>query len=277
VVAAAINEWERLFAELWREPRRCLKLVCDRRLCDPRDALGEYVALRDRNRPLSPTVDKPAILGSHPLFRELGSAIRAKLAERAKIRNVDSGAIIFSKGDAGTALFAVCSGTVEVIAPSIDGKSAVFNLITEGEIFGEIALLDGQPRTANAVAFTDCKLMVIERRDFLPLLRSQPDLTIRLVELLCSRLRRTTEQVEDLMFLDLRGRLVKTLLRLTEMAKPERRIAISQSDLSQIVGLSREMINRQLQIWAKNGWIKLERRGITVLAPGTLSRIIGKE
>jgi CRP-like cAMP-binding protein len=171
-------------------------------------------------------------------------------------------------------MFAVCSGIVQVNSASSEGKSAVFNQISQGEIFGEIALLDGQPRTADAAAFTDCRLMIIERRDFLPLLHDFPDVAIKLLELLCSRLRRTSEQVEDLMFLDLKGRLTKTLLRLSKESDDGRGITMSQADLSQMVGMSREMINKQLQVWAKDHWISLARKRITVLQPDALARIV---
>jgi CRP/FNR family transcriptional regulator, cyclic AMP receptor protein len=226
---------------------------------------------------LSPDAfSKPAILGSHPLFGVLAPEIRDKLCACAKTRNAERGSIIFSKGDAGTCLFTVCSGTVQVIVPSVEGKSAVFNFIGDGDVFGEIALLDGRPRTADAVAFTDCKLMTIDRRDFIPLLRSRPEVAIILIEILCERLRQTTEQVQDLMFLDLRGRLVKSLLRLSQK-ESNGRISISQNDLSQIVGMSREMINKQLQVWANNRWILLERKRITVLRPDALAQIVADE
>jgi CRP/FNR family cyclic AMP-dependent transcriptional regulator len=218
--------------------------------------------------------DKVALLEGHPLFREFGAEERYRLAGYAAIKHVKRGKIIFSKGEIGGSLFAVCTGTVEVVVPSVDGKTAVVNLIGEGEIFGEIALLDGGPRSADAVAFSDCKLMMIERRHFLALLRANPEITIKLIKVLCARLRRTTEQVEDLMFLDLKSRLVKTLLRLGKSTRPEGRITISQSELSQIVGLSREMINKQLQIWARDGWITLARRCIIVDRPEALARIL---
>jgi CRP-like cAMP-binding protein len=209
-------------------------------------------------------------LGSNLLFRELAPDIRARIGSYATMRNVERGKVIFAKGDPGSCLFAVCSGTVQVTAPSEAGKNAVLNMIGEGEIFGEIALLDGQPRTADAVAHTDCTLMVIERRDFIPLLHNEPDIAIRVIEILCARLRGTTEQVEDLMFLDATTRLSKVLLRLSKAAKPEGRISVTQGDLSSMVGLSREMINKQLGIWARKNWIRLERRQITVLKPDFL-------
>ena len=220
--------------------------------------------------------DKSTLRSGYPLFRELGHEAWDRLAAYTMKRHVERGRTIFSKGDIGTCLFAVRSGIVKVIVPSVEGRSAVFNLVREGDIFGEIALLDGGPRTANAVAFTDCKLIVIERRDFLSLLRAYPDVTIKLLEVLCSRLRRTTEQVEDLMFLDLKSRLVKTLLRLSQVGA-DREISISQDDLSQIVGLSREMINKQLQVWVKGRWIKLSRKRITVVEPEALAGILVEE
>ena len=231
---------------------------------------------RRTEQPSTSTSGQTAMLASHFLFRDLGPEIHERLSSYANLKTIERGTTIFSKGDVGTSLFAVYSGVVQVTTLSASGKNAVFNLIREGEIFGEIALLDGGQRTADAVAFTDCTLMVIERRDFLPLLRSHPEMTIKLLEVLCARLRQTTEQVEDLLFLDLRSRLVKTLLRLAQMT-PNGEIKISQDDLSQIVGMSREMINKQLQVWAKDQWISLGRRRIVVLQPDALARIVAEE
>jgi CRP-like cAMP-binding protein len=219
--------------------------------------------------------DKSALLARHPLFRELGPDVLGRLATYATTRTISRGTTLFAKGDPGDCLYAVVKGSMQVMVPSLEGKNAVVNLIGEGGILGEIALLDGHPRTADAIAFSDCTLMVIERREFIPLLRDNPDVMLRLLEVLCARLRRTTEQVEDLMFLDLQSRLAKTLLRLSTMAGCDGAIEISQSDLGQFVGLSREMINKQLQIWAKDDWIRLDRRKITVLNKGALERIVG--
>jgi CRP/FNR family transcriptional regulator, cyclic AMP receptor protein len=224
-----------------------------------------------RNRLDPAPFDKAALLGRHPLFRELGRGVVDRIAAYATTKGVKRGTPIFAKGDAGTCLFAVCSGTVEVAVLSAEGKNAIVNLIKEGEVFGEIALLDGRPRTADAVAFTDCVLMVIERRDFLPLLREQPDIAVKLLEILCARVRRTTEQVEELMFLNVESRLAKTLCRLAESKDPPHRISITQRALGEIVGVSREETNKQLQIWSGNGVVRLERGGIVVLRPTILA------
>jgi len=189
---------------------------------------------------------------------------------------VPKGDRIFEKGDDGVGLIGVVSGSVKISVTSTDGRDVVLNIIRSGEVFGEIALLDGRARTANATAMSDCELIVIERREFIPFLRSEPDVTLKLMEILCSRLRRTSEQVQDVTFLNLSTRLAKTLLRLTANAGPSRpkgKVAITQRDISQIVGRSRESINKLLRAWARRGWIRLERGSVTVLNADKLLEI----
>ena len=121
-----------------------------------------------------------------------------------------------------------------------------------------------------------CELVVIERRDFVPFLSSNPDVTLKLIEILCSRLRHTSEQVQDVTFLNLPARLAKTLLELTaakESAEPKRKLAITQREISQMIGRSRESTNKQLRAWVKRGWVRLERGGVTVLAPEKLAAL----
>src|SRR5439155_1395031 len=119
---------------------------------------------QDNRRSLSAS-DKLALLRRHPLFGAIGPELLERLSSYATTRAVHRGDSIFAKGDPGNSLYAVCAGTVKISVPSADGKDAVFNLVGEGEIFGEIALLDGRPRTADATAMSDCELMVIARRD----------------------------------------------------------------------------------------------------------------
>lgn len=217
--------------------------------------------------------NKAILLNNHPLFRELGHEANARVAAYATTRHVARGETIFMKGDAGASLFAVCSGMVEVLVPSAEGKNAVINLVNAGEIFGEIALFDGHPRTTDALAFTDCILMVLERRDFIPLLREQPEMAVRLLEILCGRIRQTTEQIEEMMFLDLESRLAKTLLRLARSSQTPARVSITQRTLSEIVGVSREETNKQLQLWRKEKIVGLERGSIVVLRAEALEQI----
>jgi CRP-like cAMP-binding protein len=191
-----------------------------------------------------------------------------RIGTYVKRRSVAKGSTIFQKGDAGVGLIGIVSGSVKISVTSADGRDIVLNIIRPGEVFGEIALLDGRARTANATAMSDCDLIVIERREFLPFLRSEPDVTLKLMEILCSRLRKTSEQVQDVTFLNLSTRLAKTLLRLAEnvgLSEPAGKVAITQREISQIVGRSRESTNKQLRAWAKRGWVRLERGSVTVL------------
>ena len=213
-------------------------------------------------------IDRKAILRDHPLFSGLPAEIIDRLCAYAKMKDIKRGATIFTKGEPGQSMFAVCGGTVKISVPSSEGKDAVFNFINEGGIFGEIALLDGHPRTADAIAITKCQLMMIDRRDFLPLLRSYPELATKIIEVLCTRLRHTSEQVEDIVFLDLPGRLAKALLRLAggpETAAKSQKIAITQREIGQVIGMSRESTNKQLRDWQRRKLIRLERGGIVIL------------
>jgi CRP-like cAMP-binding protein len=217
--------------------------------------------------------DKLALLRNHALFRDLPPAVVEHLGSYMKTRKVEKGATIFSKGDPGTGLMGVLAGAVKVSVASADGKDIVLNVFEEGEIFGEIALLDGRPRTADAVAMSDCELAVIERREFVPFLREQPEVTLKFIEILCARLRHTTEQVQDLTFLNLPTRLAKTVLQLTGDGAGRKKIAITQRDLAEMIGRSRESTNKQLRAWSKRGWIRLQRGGLTVLAADKLSAV----
>lgn len=219
--------------------------------------------------------DKRELLQNTYLFNKLSPKHIDRLAACVVGKSVARATSICAKGDPGSSLFAICRGTVKISAPSVDGHDAMLNLMGKGDIFGEIALLDGRPRSADAVAITDCELFVIERRDFLPLMKEEPEIALKLIEILCAKLRRTTEQAETLMFLHLPGRLAKALLRLSEGDGHacERKVAVTQRDLGNIIGMSRESTNRQLRIWEEQGLVRLERGGIVILNAQALERI----
>jgi CRP/FNR family cyclic AMP-dependent transcriptional regulator len=231
--------------------------------------------LRD-NRPPHRGADKRAILRDHYLFAKLTPQQIDRLSACVVTKSVKRGTNIFAKGDPGTSLFAIGAGTVKISAPSVEGKDAVFNVLGKGAIFGEIALLDGHPRTADASATTDCELFVIERRDFLPVMREEPEIALKIIEILCFRLRRTTEQAEEVMFLDLPSRLAKALMRLLDAdtaGMRERKISITQKDLGNIIGMSRESTNTQLRLWEQKRWVRLERNAVVILATDPLAAI----
>jgi CRP/FNR family transcriptional regulator, cyclic AMP receptor protein len=221
--------------------------------------------------------DKRTVLRAHPFFKGLDDQIIEQLIPHAIMRKVKKGTVLFRKGDVGTNLYAVCAGAVRISAPSENGKDAVFNLIIPGEIFGEIAFIDGGQRTADAVATENGELMVIERRDFIPVLRRNPEIAMRLLEILCGRLRRTSGQVEDIVFFDVQVRLAKALLHLyrhSAQGAPNKHIRITQQDISQMIGASRETTNRELRNWQRRKWLELERAGLVILAPEELERLV---
>lgn len=216
-------------------------------------------------------VDNLALLRGHPVFGALLPDHLERLCSYATTRHVAAGITLFAKGDPGNALFAIRAGTVKITVPSIDGREAMFNLLHPGEIFGEIALLDGEPRTADAVTMADCEFTVIERRDFLTFVHSEPKVALKLIELLCARLRWASLHLEEVVFLNLPTRLARTLLRLSQDEKSvDGKLAITQRELSHMLGTTRESVNKQLRAWAKDKWIAIERGGVSVLAPDAL-------
>jgi len=209
-----------------------------------------------------------AVLRKHPIFSDLEPEALDQLCRYAKHSTLKRGTTIVSKGDPGNSLIAVVSGTVKISVSSPDGRSAILNLIGPGEIFGEVAVLDGAARTADATANTNCEIFIIDRREFIPFVRSQPALAMKFIELLCTRLRWTSDQVEEVILRDLPGRLASALLRLTEkhkLAPGGRTIAITQQEISEMVGMTRESINKQLRVWAARNWVRLEHGAIVVL------------
>jgi CRP/FNR family transcriptional regulator, cyclic AMP receptor protein len=211
---------------------------------------------------------KLSVLRQHRIFCDLEPEALDQLCRYAKHVTLKRGATLFSKGDPGNSLFAVISGAVKMSISSPEGRNAILNLIGPGEVFGEMAVLDGQPRSADAIANSNCELFVIDRRDFLPFMRNNPALAMKLIELLCERVRRTSDQVEQVILQDLPGRLASALLGLTERHKSEsdsRTIEITQQEISEMVGMTRESINKQLRAWAARSWVRLEHGAIVVL------------
>ncbi|WP_291848571.1 Crp/Fnr family transcriptional regulator [Bradyrhizobium sp.] len=209
-----------------------------------------------------------SVLRKHPIFADLEPEALDQLCRYAKHSTLKRGAMLFSKGDPGNSLYAVISGTVKMSISSPEGRNAILNIIGPGEIFGEIALLDGRVRSADAIANSNCELLVIDRREFIPFVKGQPALAMKFIELLCERLRWTSDQVEQIILQNLPGRLASALLRLSEKHKSEpqsRTIAITQQEISEMVGMTRESINKQLRAWATQNWVRLEHGAIVVL------------
>lgn len=227
--------------------------------------------------PRAPASNKLSVLRKHPIFSDLAPDALDQLCRYAQPTSLKRGATLFAKGDPGHSLYAVISGTVKISVSSPDGRNAILNLIGAGEVFGEMSVLDGRVRSADAIANTNCEILVIDRRDFLPFVHSQPALAMKFIELLCGRLRWTSDQVEQIILQDLPGRLASALLGLTEKRKVEnasRTIAITQQEISEMVGMTRESINKQLRAWAARDWLRLEHGAIVVLNADPLRELV---
>jgi CRP/FNR family cyclic AMP-dependent transcriptional regulator len=203
------------------------------------------------------------LLGECILFRGLTPAERSDLVTRARMRNYAAGETIFLMGSTGDSMMAVLDGNIRISVPSPEGKEIVLAIIQPGEVFGEIALLDGADRTADAVTMDDCEILVLERRDFIPFLHGHPDACLRLLEVLCQKLRQTSQLLEEALFLEGPSRLAKRLVHLAEtFGKPVADgiridLQLSQQHLGNLVGMSRESMNKHLRQWREAGLIQM--------------------
>ncbi|WP_417820104.1 Crp/Fnr family transcriptional regulator [Terasakiella sp.] len=225
--------------------------------------------------------DKKALLSNSELLSGLDEAMLDRLLSMTVTRRLDKNETLFVKGDPGDSLFGVQEGKIKIVTTSPNGKEVTLNIIEEGQFFGEIALLDGMDRTADAVAMEKTEVLVIQRRDFIPFLEKHPKLCIQVMQLLCHRVRLTSEMVEDAAFLPLDGRLAKRLLNLADLYGQEQPgggvligLNLPQQELARMMGTSRESVNKQLQIWRNEGWIELARGKVTILNEDALQYVL---
>ncbi len=215
--------------------------------------------------------DKELVLAQHFLLKHLDREYLRHLAQSATLASFPRNRTIFQKGDPGDSMMAVIRGRVKICTHSADGKELVLNIIGNGGLFGEIALLDGEPRTADAVALDETDLLVLSRAQFLPTMTARPDMALRLIAVLCKRLRLTSEHLEDALLLDVPSRVARALLRLAEaFGRPAGDavridIKLSQQQIGTLVGISRESVNKQLVDWQRDGMISVESGLITLL------------
>ena len=252
------------------------------------DAAAELGYARAMAEPLSritPAMKRDALLSS-PFFRPMRTAELDEIVAHASNRRVARGVRIFEKGDEGSSMMAVLAGRIRVGSLSPDGREITHNVIGPGGIFGEIALLDGRPRTAHAVAIEDTTLMIVERRHFLPLLMRHEGMVERLLVVLCDRLRRTTLAVEEIALFDMPARLARvicTMAQETGRALPGSGesgaggvridVKLSQRDLATLVASTRESVNKQLKIWRNSGALSQEAGYLVVHDEAALRRL----
>jgi len=208
-----------------------------------------------------------------PLLAKLTGPDLRDLASRGRVRRYASGATIFREGDRGDSLHVVMDGNVRVTVVSPKGEEATVALLGPGEFVGDLALLDGLPRSANAVATEPTKTLVVTRDDFRRWLSERPKASLSLLEALSLRVRRTDEVLADLTFLDLPRRLAKRLAALAfdrATKGREAKLRITQAELASMLGVSRESVNKQLNEFERNGWVRLGRGSVTVLDEASL-------
>jgi CRP/FNR family transcriptional regulator, cyclic AMP receptor protein len=204
------------------------------------------------------------------LFRALGERERTELAAHAQPRSFAASQPVFHVGEPGYSMMGVVVGTVRIWLPTPKGRDIILADLSAGELFGEIALLDGQPRSANATALTNCELLVLERRDVLPFLEHSPTACLNLMQMLCARVRRSDERMAEIAFYDLPARLARVLLRYPAQGRGPRKLSLSQRELAEMSGSTRENVNRCLRDWQRQGILDLKDRWTIILKPEAL-------
>jgi CRP-like cAMP-binding protein len=181
------------------------------------------------------------------------------------------GQSLFKEGDDGDNLYVFSNGKVKLGTKSPDGRENLLMILGPGDMFGELSLFDSGPRTAAATAVTDSKLLTLGQEKVIPWVKEYPEVSLQLLARLASRLRRTNEVVGDLVFSDVPGRVAKALIDLGVKFGEKRSEGffvnhdLTQEELAQLVGASRETVNKALADFAQRGWLRLEARSVMIL------------
>jgi CRP/FNR family transcriptional regulator, cyclic AMP receptor protein len=218
------------------------------------------------------------LLGQIPMFEQLGSEDLEELSGSLQQRRYAKGEVIFHQGDVGTALFIVRRGEVAIRLSSAEGKEVILALLGRGDAFGELALLDGEPRSTDAVAREESSLLSLHQEDFRRFLVERPQVAMGLLAVLSRMVRRVTQIVHDSAFLDARARLVRVLVDLARtqgQQGSEGRVIIprlTQAELANLCGVTRESANKWLRFYAREGLLTYEGGQITLVDPERLRR-----
>jgi CRP/FNR family cyclic AMP-dependent transcriptional regulator len=212
-----------------------------------------------------------ASLARIPFFAGLEGDALERVAAGTRTRRFRRGEVIFHAGDPGDALFVIVSGEVKISVPSESGEEAILTTLHEGDVFGELALLDGAPRSASAAALVATETVVLPRERFRELVATEPAIRDALLASLAGELRRLTTHVEELHFLDMTGRLAARLVRLAGESGPpdldgniHLRASLTQAELASMVGCTRQSVNKLLGQFSDAGLVRLDREGIAV-------------
>jgi CRP/FNR family cyclic AMP-dependent transcriptional regulator len=224
-------------------------------------------------RPLAET------LAGMPFFSGLDAASLDRVGRGMRTRRFRRGEVIFHQGDPGDALFIVMSGAIKIMLPSDTGEEAILATLRPGDVFGELALLDGAPRSATATAIEASETVILPRDQFRELLATEPAIRDALLASIAGELRRLTNHVEELHFLDITGRLASRLVRIAGDAGTRQadgsirlRAPLTQGDLAAMIGCTRQSVNKLLGMFTDDGLIRLERDSIVVIDLEGLAR-----
>ena len=213
-----------------------------------------------------------------PLFTALDEAAAISLRTSMDTVKIAKGSILFKEGDDGEHLYVIIDGKLKLGTSSGDGRENLLSILGPGEMFGELSLFDPGPRTSTATAVTDAKLLSLSHEKVIPWLKQNPEVSLQLLTRLSQRLRRTNEAVGDLVFSDVPGRVAKALIDLGDRfgkTSPEGLLVnhdLTQEELAQLVGASRETVNKALADFAGRGWLKLDGRSVLITDVERLSK-----
>lgn len=248
----------------------------------PERALGGDVQPRcDRLTTVLSRQIRRDVLTICPLFSVLGPEELTVLADLAVERRVARDVAVLHRGADDCSLLILVHGRLRASAMSTEGREVTINLMEPGAVLGEIALLDGRPRSLDVIAVAESLLLVVERRHFLPFLRARPELMLKVMELLCDRLRRSSAAYEDLALAPLSTRLARLLLGMAEAhgkSTPEGiqiRLALSQRSMAAQVAATRERVNRQLRHWHEAGVLGSQDGYMVLRKPEALRALLG--
>lgn len=218
------------------------------------------------------------LLSGVPMFETLGAEDLEHLSSLLEPRRYARGEVIFHRGDVGTALFIVRRGRVAIRLSSAEGREITLTLLDRGEAFGELSLLDGEPRSTDALAHEETHLLALQQEDFRRFLTARPQVGMAVLATVSRLVRRTTRLIYDSAFLDARSRLARVLL---ELARSRGRPGsegvvieskLTQSELANLCGVTRESTNKWLRHYVREGLLSYEGGQITLLQPEVLAR-----
>jgi CRP/FNR family transcriptional regulator, cyclic AMP receptor protein len=218
------------------------------------------------------------VLSRSPLFRALDEADARALRSRVTKVEIGRGDRLFSEGDAGNKLYVILDGKIKLTRAASDGRENLLSVHGPGEMFGELSLFDPSPRTASATAVTDLQLAALAHADLRYWLTRRPEVSMHLLRALAQRLRRLNDVKADLVFTDVPGRVAKALLDLAERFGVPQQDGVqvnhdlTQEELAQLVGASRETVNKALADFVARGWLQLSAKSVLLVDPDRLRK-----